>query len=157
MRYPPLLVALTGLAGLAGLSGCISDEPVATSFASFAAAPTVHFSHATTGLTNYGGTGFYKWSIVLSTSDGCAGDAIGTFEINTSLTGPNAFPTGVIPIRAEQVPTAVPSALATLDAATGVSGTITISSVNGTRIDGTVDAMLTTGPVTGSFISYSCP
>lgn len=138
-------------------TGCLSEEPAQTSFATFAAAPTVRFSRATTGLTNYGGTGFYKWNIVLSTGDGCSGDAVATFEINSSLTGPNVFPTGVIPIRAEQVPAVVPSALVTMEAATGVSGSITIAGVDGTRIDGSADAMLTTGPLAGTFIAYSCP
>jgi len=141
---------------LAMAAGCISDEPGAASFAAFAAAPTVHFARATTGLTNYGGTGFYQWNIILSTADGCGGDTIATFEINSSLTGPNAFPTGVIPIRADQIPTVVPSALATMAGGTGVSGSLTITAADTTRVDGSADVTLTTGPMSGTFIAYAC-
>jgi hypothetical protein len=142
---------------IAMATGCISEEPAPTSFAAFAAAPTVHFSRATTGLTSYGGTGFYQWNIVLTTTDGCGGDTVATFEINTALTAPNAFPTGVIPIRAEQVPAAVPSALATMAGGTGVSGSLTITAADTTRVDGSAYVTLTTGPVTGTFIAYTCP
>jgi hypothetical protein len=151
VRYAIFLVALVG---------CIGNDLPEGSFGTMSTAPTVHFSRSTTGLTNYGGTGFYQWFVILSTGDGCAGDTAATFEINSALTGPNAFPTGVIPIRAEQVPTIVPSALVTADAATGVSGSITISSVSGqgagTRVDGSADMTLTTGPATASFIAYTC-
>jgi len=147
MRFAILLVALVG---------CISDDIVETSFGSVPGTPAIRFSRATTGLTNYGGVGFYKWNIIFSTTDGCGGDAAATFEINTALTGPNGFPTGAIPIRAEQVPTVVPSALATFDVATGVSGTVTIESIDGTKINGSVDATMTTGPMTGRFIAFTC-
>jgi hypothetical protein len=142
-------------------TGCLSSDLPAGSFGTASDDPSIHFARAGTGLVNYGGTGYYQWKVILSTGDGCGGDTVGTFEINTSLTGANAFPTGDIPIRADQVPATVPSALATFTASTGVSGTLTIKAVSGsgpgTRIDGSANATMTTGPMTASFIAYDCP
>ena len=147
MRYALVLVAL---------AGCLNSDLPSGSFGMASTDPTVHFSRSTTGLTNYGGTGYYQWNIILATTDGCTGDTIGTFEINSAITGANAFPTGDIPIRAVQVPAAVPSALATFATATGVSGTISITSADASQIQGSADLTLTTGPLTASFIAFPC-
>jgi hypothetical protein len=139
------------------LAGCLSNDIPETSFAAVPGTPAIKFSRSTTGITNYGGTAYYQWNIILASTEGCAGDTAARFEINTPVVGsPNAFPTGVIPIRADQIPSVLPSALATADAATGVSGSITIDSVEATRITGSLDATMTTGPMTGSFIAFSC-
>jgi hypothetical protein len=119
--------------------------------------PEVKFARSTTGVTNYGGTGYYQWNIILATTDGCAGDVAAQFEINTPVVGAsNAFPTGTFPVRAEQIPATVPSVLVTFDGATGVSGAITVDSIAEFEIRGTFDAAVTSGPMTGSFIAFRC-
>jgi hypothetical protein len=139
------------------LSGCLSDDVGTSSFGVIIGSPEIKFARATSGITNYNGTGYYQWNIILATTDGCAGDTAAKFEINTPLLGsPNAFPLGTIPVRGPQDPIAAPSALAIHDAATGVSGSITIDTVAMFEIRGNFDATMSTGPMTGNFIAFRC-
>ncbi|HEU0034120.1 MAG TPA: hypothetical protein VFQ53_26010 [Kofleriaceae bacterium] len=137
-------------------TGCVSDDIPKSSFGAIEGTPTVHYARATSGLTNYAGVGYYKFTIELATTDGCAGDTVASIEINTALTGPNQFPTGAIPIRTTPTPETVPSAYVTFQGATGTAGTIMIDSVAGTRIDGSANVTMTTGAMAASWIAYVC-
>lgn len=149
------MMAGLGLAAVVG--GCLPAEPDSSSFGVVQGTPAIKFARATDTIGNYGGIAYYQWNILLATTDGCEGDTAATLEINTPLVGsPNAWPTGAIPVRAEQVPQTSPSALVTFDAATGVSGTITIDSVEAVRIRGSFDVTTTAGPMAGSFVAAIC-
>lgn len=139
------------------LAGCLSDDVGSSSFGVIIGAPEVKFARATTGITNYSGVGFYQWNIILATTEGCDGDIAAKLEINTAVIGsPNAFPIGTVTVRDPAATVTSPSALATFDVATGVSGSVTVDSVTQFEIKGDFDAAMTTGQMTGSFIAFRC-
>jgi hypothetical protein len=138
-------------------AGCLSNDIGSSSFGVVQGSPEVKFARTTTGITSYGGIGYYQWNIILATTEGCAGDIAATFEINTPVVGaPNAYPLGTIPVRADQIPVALPSALATFDVATGVSGNVIVEQVDTFEVRGSFDATLTSGPMVGTFIAFRC-
>ena len=118
-------------------------------------APTVHSSRATQGDTFHGAP-LHKWTIILSTSEGCAGDDQASVEINTP-SGTSDMPLGVIAIRADENTIAVlPSAFVKITGATVTGGTVTIESSAGAFMVGSWAAQTSLGDSAATFGAPAC-
>lgn len=106
----------------------------------------VRSAHGTKGAATISGGTYNKWSLVFSTTQGCAGEAAATVEIETPLIT-SAAPIGEIPLRAAQdTIAATPSAYLTYAGATLISGTVTVDAVDD-YFSGSMTAQVTIGGV----------
>jgi hypothetical protein len=120
----------------------------------------VDSARASQGQVFYGAP-YHKWTITLSTIDGCGGDDQASVEINT-LSGVTAMPLGPINLRtAEADITTLPSAYLRYMAAPVTSGVVMIDSASGAYVTGSWTASLTIGgaltEVTATFGAPVCP
>lgn len=130
------------------------------SYAQFSPSATVRSSRAQAGFVSYGAP-YRKWTVTLSTTEGCAADDQASIEINT-LSGDLDLPIGTFAIRtAEATITALPSAYVRYMAAPVVSGTVTIETATTTFVTGEWTATLMLGgaptEVTATFGAVVCP
>ena len=138
---------------LLGLGACADDAP--TSSATLSTDPTVLFSHANISIISHGAAD-QAYKISLTTQDGCLGGTTPvTMEIDLLANG-TALAPGTIPIRTTDIPDALPSALFMAGTATTVSGSITITSADAARIEGTGMVTTSAGPLTFAFSALVC-
>lgn len=118
-------------------------------------APTVRASRATQGDTFHGAP-LHKWTIILSTTEGCGGDDQASVEINT-VSSVRDMPLGAIAIRADENTIAVlPSAFVKIAGATVTGGTVTIDSSTGNFMVGSWTAQTSLGDSTATFGAPVC-
>lgn len=136
------------------LTACTTDIETSGS-AMFAGQPTIASAKAQSSFVSYGAP-FHAWTITLLTANGCTSTAVGSVEIDT-LSGMVAAPIGDTPLRTTEQLQMAPSAFVRFMDTPTVSGTITITNANQTLITGHLDAVLATGPLTGTFTALVCP
>lgn len=136
------------------LIGC-NDDVLPTSSGSLSSDPSVLFAHATIGFANHGAAD-RAYTIQLTASDDCAAAGIASMEIDLLANGTSLTP-GAIPIRVNDTPDVLPSALwkSATDAATG--GTITITSADAGRIAGSASVTTAAATLTSTFSALVCP
>jgi hypothetical protein len=124
----------------------------------FSPNPSVRSAHATQGLVSYGAP-FNKWTITFSLTEGCAGEAVASVELDTAIAS-TAVPLGATALRAAQdTIAAAPSAFLTYMGATLVSGTVTMDSADD-YLTGSLTAQVTIGgaptDITATFNAPLC-
>ncbi|MCX5748204.1 MAG: hypothetical protein NT062_37575 [Proteobacteria bacterium] len=137
------------------VTGC-SNELTPSGYATFDGPERVISSRTTAGYVNYGGAPLRAWTITLATGDGCT-DTSKVFELEINLLADGSgIPVAAIPIRANQTPDVLPSALARYNGAPVTVGTITMDGVTKNLISGTFTATTVSGEVSGEFDSPIC-
>lgn len=132
------------------LTAC-NDDVVPTSSASLSSDPSALFAHATIGFVSHGAAD-RAYTIALTATDDCSAVAIASMEIDLLANGSSLMP-GTIPIRTTDVPDVLPSALWT---PTPTGGSITITSADAGRIQGSASVMTASGTVTAAFSALVC-
>ena len=142
-------------------AGCATSPEAPESTGTFSAAPTATHARATQGNINYNGALLHKWTVFLSTTEGCAGDTVVSVELDTLLATVD-IPLGATPLRPDQMTIVppLPSAFLSYPGATTTSGTVTVGSATASFVVGSFDAMVTVGGApatyTGTFSAPVC-
>ena len=135
------------------LGACTDDAP--TSSATLSTDPTVLFSHVNISTVSHGAAD-KAYTVSLTTQDGCLGGTTPvTMEIDLLANGTSLAP-GMVPIRTTDNPDVLPSALFHAGADTTVSGNITITAANPSRIEGSGMVTTSAGPLTFAFSALVC-
>ena len=132
------------------LAAC-NDDVLPTSSGSLSSDPSVLFAHATIGFTSHGAAD-RAYTIALTATDDCGAAAIASMEIDLLANGSSLMPS-TIPIRTTDLPDVLPSAL-WMPPPTG--GTITITSADAGRIQGSASVTTASGTQTASFSALVC-
>jgi hypothetical protein len=144
---------------LAVCASCSTSPEPPLSTATFSPNPSVRSAHATKGLATISGGSYNKYTIVFSLTEGCAGEAVSSIEIDTSIASATV-PLGATALRATQdTIAAAPSAYLSYMGATLVSGTVTMDGADD-YFTGSLAAQVTLAgaatDVTGTFHAPLC-
>ncbi|MDB4960683.1 MAG: hypothetical protein JWP01_682 [Myxococcales bacterium] len=152
-----LLGRVRYLLGSILLAACSTSPDAPSSSATLTGATMVDSARAGQGQVFYGAP-YHKWTVTLSTADGCAGDDAASVEIIT-VSGDTALPIGTFAMRATETDiTALPSAYLRFSGGPATSGSITIDpSSTASYVVGSWTAQVAGATVEASFGAPTCP